>query len=49
MDTVYDALNAVGRVPWQINKKVLDVVKSLWEQGGGVAGKLVGLTKFVAP
>jgi DNA-directed RNA polymerase len=33
---IYDALNALGSVAWQINKDVLRVVEEVWESGGGV-------------
>ena len=31
LTTVYDGLNALGRVPWQINSKVFDVAIHCWE------------------
>jgi DNA-directed RNA polymerase len=31
LSTVYDGLNALGRVPWQINKKILEVANHCWE------------------
>eukprot|EP00898_Chlorokybus_atmophyticus_P007535 jgi/Chlat1/7783/Chrsp66S09167 len=34
---VYKALNVVGKVPWRINKPVLDVMMRVWREGGGVA------------
>ena len=33
MPTVYDALNALGDVPWRINRFVHDVVKQAWANG----------------
>lgn len=36
MQQIYDALNALGSVAWQINKDVLRVVEEVWESGGGV-------------
>ena len=32
---MYQALNALGAVPWQINREVLDVVKELYEDETG--------------
>lgn len=37
MVKVYRALNAVQETPWRVNKRVLDVLRTLWRQGGGVA------------
>lgn len=34
---VLDALNALGRTPWQINTDVLPIVEEVWARGGGVA------------
>lgn len=36
---VYEALNALGAVPWKVNQKVLQVVNTAWDAGGAV-GKL---------
>jgi DNA-directed RNA polymerase len=36
MPAVYESLNALGRVPWRVNDRVLDVVLKLWERGGAV-------------
>lgn len=38
MDRVYDALNAINSMSWSINTKVLDVMKQLWDKGGGLIG-----------
>lgn len=35
--TVLDALNALGRTPWQINSDVLPIVEEVWARGGGIA------------
>lgn len=35
---VYKALNLIQSTPWQINCKVLEVIKDLWEEGQAVAG-----------
>jgi DNA-directed RNA polymerase len=34
---VYEGLSIIGKVPYRINKRVHDVVKQAWEQGGGIA------------
>lgn len=31
---VYDVVNYLSFVPWQINKRVLSVVESIWDKGG---------------
>jgi DNA-directed RNA polymerase len=31
LSTVFDGLNALGRVPWQINKRILEVANHCWE------------------
>lgn len=38
MPTVYNALNAIQNTPWQINRRVFDVVELIAAQGGGMAG-----------
>lgn len=38
LSKIYDPLNYLGSVPWRINSRVLDVVNTLWEAGGDVAG-----------
>jgi len=35
---VYEAVNALQEVPWRVNKKVQEVMNSLWSQGSAVAG-----------
>lgn len=37
MPIVYEAINHLQNTQWQINKRVLDVVKALWEEGRAVA------------
>eukprot|EP01138_Halocafeteria_seosinensis_P012841 gb/GECG01013117.1/.p1 GENE.gb/GECG01013117.1/~~gb/GECG01013117.1/.p1 ORF type:complete len:1066 (+),score=121.31 gb/GECG01013117.1/:1-3198(+) len=34
---VYEGLNCLGRVPFQINHDIHDIVKQVWENGGGIA------------
>jgi len=38
LSQVYDALNALGEVPWRINTVVLDAVEAAVAAGGGVCG-----------
>lgn len=38
MAPVYEAVNAIQNVPWQINTRVLDVLTHLWDRGGAIAG-----------
>lgn len=35
---VLQGLDILGAVPWRLNVPVLEVVRTLWENGGGVAG-----------
>jgi len=35
---LYEGVNALGAVPWQINKPVLRMQKMIWDQGGSVVG-----------
>ena len=37
MPKVYEAINHIQATPWQINTKVLDVVRGLWEIGRAIA------------
>lgn len=37
MPAAFESLDVLGRVPWRVNKQVIDVVKAFWEKGGGVA------------
>jgi hypothetical protein len=32
LSTVYDGLNALGRVPWKINRRVLAVAQRCWDE-----------------
>lgn len=38
MPLVYDAINLLQQTKWQINKKVLSVMRTVWELGGNMAG-----------
>ena len=38
LDNVYKAVNLMQATPWMINKKVLDVMSTLWQQGQAIAG-----------
>ncbi|KAJ6834210.1 DNA-directed RNA polymerase 1B, mitochondrial-like [Iris pallida] len=35
---VYEALDILGSTKWRINRRVLDVVESMWSRGGNLAG-----------
>lgn len=37
MPIVYEAVNHLQNTEWQVNRRVLDVVKALWEEGRAVA------------
>lgn len=37
MDQVYEALNALSLTPWRINKRVLEIIDTIWYLGGGMA------------
>lgn len=37
MPQVYEAINHLQKTPWSINKRVLDVVEALWEEGKAIA------------
>jgi len=38
MSQVYASVNAIQATPWKINRPVLEVMRTLWDAGGGVAG-----------
>ncbi|XP_043696053.1 DNA-directed RNA polymerase 3, chloroplastic-like isoform X2 [Telopea speciosissima] len=38
MQKVYEALDTLGNTRWRVNKRILDVVESLWDQGGNIGG-----------
>lgn len=33
LSTVFDGLNALGRVPWKINERILGIAQQCWENG----------------
>ena len=34
LSKIYDVVNYLSNIPWQINKRVLNVVENIWDQGG---------------
>jgi DNA-directed RNA polymerase len=38
MPAVYDAVNAVQSTPWRINRRVLEVMRTVWDSGGSLGG-----------
>lgn len=38
MPEVYAAVNRVQNVPWRINRKVLAVMRAVWDEGGSLGG-----------
>ncbi|KAL0490868.1 mitochondrial DNA-directed RNA polymerase [Acrasis kona] len=34
---IFESMNVLGETEWNVNKKVLDVVNQVWNNGGGVA------------
>ncbi|WCJ30146.1 DNA-directed RNA polymerase 3 chloroplastic [Euphorbia peplus] len=38
MQKVFEALDTLGNTKWRVNRRVLDVVESVWASGGNVAG-----------
>lgn len=48
MPLVYRAINGVQKTPWRINKKVLEVMKQVWESGGNL-GNLPSQTEEPLP
>ena len=38
MPLVYDAVNNIQSVPWRINRRVLDVMREVWDGGGSLGG-----------
>lgn len=37
---MFDVLNAINQTPWRINKKVLEVIEKIWDQGGNNDGTI---------
>ncbi|PKA50864.1 DNA-directed RNA polymerase 3, chloroplastic [Apostasia shenzhenica] len=35
---VFEALDSLGNTKWRVNRRILDIVDTVWHQGGGVAG-----------
>lgn len=33
---IFNVLDLISETPWRINKRILDVVEMMWEEGGGV-------------
>jgi DNA-directed RNA polymerase len=48
LSTVFDGLNALGRVPWQINKRILEVANHCWENSIAL-GDIPARTDFEVP
>lgn len=38
MPEVFEALNNIQNVPWRINRRVLDVMREVWDGGGSLGG-----------
>eukprot|EP00834_Sanchytrium_tribonematis_P001977 NODE_54_length_30443_cov_1.442954.p2 type:complete len:1189 gc:universal NODE_54_length_30443_cov_1.442954:14189-10623(-) len=38
LPVVFNSLNVLGKTPWVVNEKVLDVALKIWNSGEGVAG-----------
>eukprot|EP00471_Norrisiella_sphaerica_P000275 CAMPEP_0184483940 /NCGR_PEP_ID=MMETSP0113_2-20130426/5622_1 /TAXON_ID=91329 /ORGANISM="Norrisiella sphaerica, Strain BC52" /LENGTH=961 /DNA_ID=CAMNT_0026864629 /DNA_START=144 /DNA_END=3030 /DNA_ORIENTATION=- len=38
LSLLFEGLNAMGETPWRLNKSVYNVVKYIWDNGGGQAG-----------
>jgi len=48
LSTVFDGLNVLGRIPWRIQKDMLNVAQKLWEDGI-VIGEIPAKHDFVLP
>ena len=47
---VYEAVNTIQETPWKINKKVLNVINSIWHEfGGGIAGIPLKFAEEIPP
>ena len=49
MSKVLAGLDVLGRVPWQINAPVLNVMAEAWNKGEGLAGLVAEDTELIAP
>ncbi|XP_078162542.1 DNA-directed RNA polymerase 3B, chloroplastic-like isoform X2 [Carex rostrata] len=38
LDKVFKALDVLGSTKWRVNRRILDIVESLWSSGGNIAG-----------
>ncbi|XP_073001971.1 DNA-directed RNA polymerase 3, chloroplastic isoform X2 [Typha latifolia] len=38
LQKVFEALDTLGCTKWRINRRILNVVESIWSKGGGIAG-----------
>lgn len=47
LSMLYDGLNALGETAWKVNKDILHVAETLWEEGGGKAGLVTKLNVTV--
>ena len=36
LSPMFQVLDILGETPWRINNKVLAVIESIWEEGGGI-------------
>ncbi|KAF2645922.1 DNA/RNA polymerase [Massarina eburnea CBS 473.64] len=49
MDKVFAGLDVLGRVPWQINKGVFEVMAECWNTGEGIGGMVAGQFRAERP
>ncbi|KAK8962692.1 hypothetical protein KSP40_PGU015267 [Platanthera guangdongensis] len=38
LNKVFEALNTLGNTKWRVNRRILEVVETIWSEGGGAAG-----------
>ncbi|XP_020699293.2 DNA-directed RNA polymerase 3, chloroplastic isoform X1 [Dendrobium catenatum] len=38
LNKVFEALDTLGSTKWRVNRRILEVVETIWSEGGGVAG-----------
>eukprot|EP01133_Synstelium_polycarpum_P018059 gene18059-21571_t len=48
LDNIYEGLNALGEVPWKINKKLLTILLAAWEKGDPI-GDIPGRYDYEKP